>query len=164
MKADAPKARPHFAYDKEARAAAQTRHARMYEFEGAIQRAHKRDTGSLCNYLRSDLPLLEDHREALAGLIERLIQHKSVGHPRGGSTYQPALEAELQIIHRCEKDLAELRKLFGSPLPKGAIDEVLEKRIHQASEDGDLHGLDVRFDNMRKALLRGPKKKKKRAK
>jgi hypothetical protein len=87
-------------YDKAGRKQALQRRRRINQFDDDILRAHRGDTEGLCSYLRSELPLSEEQREGIADLINRRIQRKQRGRPRGSAPVpNPAREAESLIVY-----------------------------------------------------------------
>ena len=105
----------------------------------AIYAAYKGDAKALLDFLRSDLSLthLEGHRQELADLIERQVQHKGRGK-RGPSVPTRTGDVEQYFIALCRSDLERLRERYGGKLPKGPIDAVIEHWGGRLAEDGEL--------------------------
>jgi hypothetical protein len=158
------KRRVKFVYDKQIREKQLTQRLRIYQFDQDIKRAYyKKETGPLCEYLRSELPLSKEQREAIAVLIEHRLQQRKgkLGRRRGPLPFQETEAMERLIIHLAQKELDRLRAKLkpGKQLPWGTIDKVIEQFLNPLAEDGSLYGLDVGYHNIREALRRGKKLK-----
>ena len=115
------------------------RRLRAYEFDVAIRRAYKGETRELAEYLRSDLPLTEERRESLADLIERRLQRKGRGRPRGPIP-NPRDDAMRLWIWLARKQLNKIRERSPNHrLPKGTIDKVIDWADDLLAVTGDLH-------------------------
>ena len=127
-----------FPYDKERMQQVRLDRLRIvYQFRHDISQAMKGDTAGLCDYLRSDLPMTKQQREAIAMLLERRVQttHNKVGRPRGSSP-TPTAENERLIVHRARKELVRRRRTSsGKRLPKGTIVEVIHKIATELADD-----------------------------
>jgi hypothetical protein len=135
-----------------------------HDFNKALREAAKGSPAALCELLRSpNPPLTGNNLESLADLIERRLQAKARGRPRGSILMNPRQEAEMQIARMARLDLDRLRKRAGNkPLPRGTIDRVINKPADQLGEihDGDVPELaDVSFENIRNAVTRGVRRK-----
>jgi hypothetical protein len=127
------------------------------QFDNAIRQAHKRDTALLCNHLRSQAPLTDEQREALADLIRRRLQHKPKGRPKGVSR-QPAAQAERLVVDLVRKELKRLHSRYGKPLPKRTRTKALDEILNRLSGDGYFYGLRINVQNINEMLRRGERR------
>jgi hypothetical protein len=113
----------------------------------AVYDAYKGDAQALLSFLRSDLSLthLEAHRELLADLIERRVQFKRRGQ-RGAAVPTRAKDTEQYIVALCRSRLKQTGR------GKGAIAAVVKEVGGRLAEDGELNGLDVDWDRIKKTL------------
>jgi hypothetical protein len=122
----------------------------------AIYAAHKDDAKALLAFLRSDLPLthLEQHRAALADLIERRVQHKPHGQ-RGAAVPTRAGDMERYAIALCQSVLKRERKRCADTLPWGTLGAVMNTVRDRLEGDGDLIGVPINWDKVNHAVRRG---------
>jgi hypothetical protein len=125
---------------------------RMGQFDDDIRRAYRGDTKGLCDYLNSDCPLCHVHREQIAELINRRIERKQRGRPRGSALFpNPAREAESQIVYRVRQLKS---RMYGDKLPKGKLDQLIDQVCEDSAEEFDgVAGISI--DNIRRELKRG---------
>ena len=162
-----PKKRP-FRYQTRDPAHLQAR-KRQYKFdegfEKAVRQAHRENPEQLCELLRSDDPLSNEHRAALADLIERRLKTRPTkGRPPGATLSNPVQEMEHRIVNSVRQKLTQLRKANGEKsLPRGTISKVIAETVNEVGEifGGDVPELkNVSLDNIRNAVKRGEKKTK----
>jgi hypothetical protein len=80
------------------------RRLRVFAFEEHIIRAYRGETGPLREYLQSDLPLSQEHREQLAELVYWRIQNKGRGkRGKGAPTFNPDRQGERLIAYEVRK-------------------------------------------------------------
>jgi hypothetical protein len=95
---------------------------RIRQFDDDINRAYRGDTEGLRDYLFSDLPLSHYQREQIAELINRRIQRKQRGRPRGSTPIpnpaREAREAESEIVYEVRQ--LKLRMYGDKPIPKNS--------------------------------------------
>jgi hypothetical protein len=137
------------------------RRQRMNKFDDDINRAYRGDTEGLRDYLKSDLPLLQDQREQIADLIHRRIERKQRGRPRGPTPIpnpaREAREAESEIVYEVRQ--LKLHMYGDKRVPRDKLDELIDQVCEDKAEKFEgVRGISI--DNIRCKLKRGSRKAK----
>ena len=132
------------------------------EFKKAVREAHKWKPKALCELLRSNASLSEEHRLELADLIEWHLQVRSGrGRPRGSILKSPGQEIEEQFIYWARQKLARLRTQSGGKVPRGMLNKIIAEGegLFCKSHEGQPGLSGVSRINIRNALKRGTRRK-----
>jgi hypothetical protein len=149
--AEEPKRKP-FVYRPRS-AASRERLLAELQWDEVIYQADRGKAAELCAYLRSDLPLDVEKREALAGLIERRIDRRKGKHgPKPGVIPAPHPHApdvtQREVVALTRKMLQEWRAHHGGKTQWGGNEAALEFVCERLREQSRTY----RFD--RDAVLR----------
>jgi hypothetical protein len=117
----------------------------IHGWHDALYRAYKRDTPKLAAYLRSDLPLDKDKREALADLIDRRI-HRKAGSGRKPGRIPPRNPDEITVglvVTLARSDVESMRQRNGGTTPRGAYRAAILRVCKRLGDDGSNVNIDV---------------------
>jgi hypothetical protein len=128
----------------------------IHGWNDALYRAYKRDTVKLAAYLRSDLPLDQDKREALADLIDRFIHIRTGAKgPKGGRTppRNPDEVTEDYVVALARPKVDRMRQRNGGKAPPGAYRQAILLTCRMLGDDG--YNVEIDVDKALAKMRRG---------
>ena len=133
---------------------------RGYQFlEFDIPNAAKGETSGLVEYLRSDAPLDERMRDALADLIERRLQSKKrPGRPRGPSDSSRRAELKRYIVRhvRGREKYWRAANPNKKALRRGLRRQYITETLSSLAEEGELQDIaEITIEEISRDLERG---------
>lgn len=144
---------PTLSADKARRLSAYLRKSRIDGFPNAIWDAYHGKTKDLCEFLRSDLPLSENNRDQLAQLIDRRLQSRRRGRPRGRIVPPNQVVVE-ELIYRVKKKLNQRRLRNGGRIRKGIPEMVLGQEFERLADEYFLDSKDFDFEQILRRITR----------